>query len=86
MRNITFSPDFFSHYNTWQKTNPVIYNKINDLIINTIREPFKGLGKPEPLKNNWKGYWSRRITDEHRLIYKVENDAIFFVKCHGHYD
>lgn len=86
MRNITFSPDFFYEYNTWQETNPDIYHKINELIINTLRDPFKGLGKPEPLKNSWKGYWSRRITNEHRLIYKVENDTIFFASCHGHYN
>ena len=49
------------------------------------REPFRGLGKPEPLKGNWSGYWSRRINNEHRLVYKVTNEQIIIVKCKGHY-
>lgn len=49
------------------------------------KKPFEGIGKPEPLKSNWKGYWSRRITDEHRLIYKIGNESIIIVALKGHY-
>jgi len=86
MRDIKFSPECFKEYTNWSEVNPDIFNKINDLIKNILRDPFKGLGKPEPLKNNWKGYWSRRINDEHRLVYRVENETIFIAQCHGHYD
>jgi len=86
MRDIKFSRDSFNEYLVWKEIKPVVFDKINDLIIDILREPFKGLGKPEPLRNNFKGYWSRRITDEHRLIYKVENETIFIAKCHGHYN
>ena len=55
------------------------------LIIDIDQNLFKGLGKPEPLKRNLKGCWSRRITDEHRLVYKIEKDIIYIYSCHGHY-
>jgi toxin YoeB len=85
MRHIKFSRACFKDYVAWSEANPEIFNKINQLIKEIIRDPFKGLGKPEPLKNDWKGYWSRRIDDKHRLVYKVEQDAVIFAKCHGHY-
>jgi toxin YoeB len=85
MRSVKFTPDCFKEYGNWYESNREIFKKINDLINDTIRNPFKGLGKPEPLKNNYKGYWSRRITAEHRLIYKVEPDLILFITCYGHY-
>ena len=59
-------------YVYWQKNNPEILEKVNDLIKEIKRDPFKGKGKPEPLRGNLKGYWSRRITGEHRLVYRVE--------------
>ena len=61
-------------------------NKINDLLKDISRTPFKGIGKPEALKHKYKGYWSRRIDLEHRLIYKVTDDEIFIAKCRFHYD
>jgi toxin YoeB len=79
MRQITFYPDTFKDYVNWKETNEEIFDKINNLINDTLRDPFKGLGKPEPLKGNWKGFWSRRITGEHRLVYKVEQEYIIIV-------
>lgn len=70
----------------WKKTNNVvIINKIKQLVENIQASPFTGLGKPEPLKNELSGYWSRRITQEHRLIYRVEEDCIIIVQCRFHY-
>jgi toxin YoeB len=58
---------------------------MNELIKTAIRTPFEGIGKPEPLKHGLKGYWSRRITDEHRLVYKVQDDSILIAQCRYHY-
>ncbi|MBY0427934.1 MAG: Txe/YoeB family addiction module toxin [Alphaproteobacteria bacterium] len=73
----------------WQKHNPVINEKIKTFIQNIMDTPFKGLGKPEPLKGDFSGCWSRRITQEHRLIYKVEghgeNMVITILQCRYHY-
>ena len=69
----------------WSTQNKKVFSKINDLIMDVSRDPFKGIGKPEPLRGNWKGYWSRRITDEHRLVYKITDEGIAIVSCHGHY-
>lgn len=60
--------------------------KIFQLIEDIQRNPFQGLGKPEPLKGNLSGYWSRRISEEHRLVYKITADAIEIISCSGHYD
>ncbi len=84
MRQIAFTPDAFKEYNNWFQ-NPEIIGKIKVLVRDIDNDPFRGLGKPEPLKGNWKGYWSRRITGEHRLIYKVTDTQIVIVKCEGHY-
>lgn len=86
MRNIVFSSKGFNEFNDWAKINKSIFNKTIDLINESAKEPFKGKGKPEPLKGEFKGYWSRRINDEHRLIYKVDDDNIYIIKCKGHYD
>ncbi len=83
--NIIFSKSSFEDYIQWQKTDKKIYNKINGLIKEIIREPFKGKGKPEPLKNELSGYWSRRIDKEHRLVYKVENNNLYIIACKYHY-
>ena len=60
--------------------------KINELLKDISRTPYSGLGKPEPLKYKYKGFWSRRITDEHRLIYRFSDDEILIAKCRFHYD
>lgn len=74
------------HYRFWIKINNTkIISKITSLIEDIQEHPFTGLGKPEPLKGDYSGYWSRRIDKEHRLIYKVENDTIIIMQCRFHY-
>ena len=85
MRKLQFSKTAWTDYENWKKENPKLALRIAELINNILTEPFTGLGKPEALKHNWKGYWSRRITDEHRLIYKVTDDSILIVSCKFHY-
>ncbi len=85
MRAIYFEPGAYKDFIEWAKKNPEIFSKITLLIQDIQRDFFKGLGKPEPLKNNLQGFWSRRINDEHRLVYNVTNDAIRIYSCHGHY-
>lgn len=70
----------------WQKTDKRILKKINNLIKNISRNPFDGIGKPEPLKYKYQGFWSRRIDNEHRLIYQVKGNEILIAKCRFHYD
>ncbi len=85
MRSITFSSLAFQEYNEWIEKDKDVFIKIKELIKDISRDPFKGLGKPEPLKGNYSGLWSRRITQEHRLIYSITSDTINIVKCAGHY-
>ena len=85
MRNVAFTPIAFQEYNEWFATNPQLISRIKTLIRDIDRDPFKGIGKPEPLKGNWAGYWSRRIDQDHRLIYKVSDSQILIAKCKGHY-
>ncbi len=84
--SIVFDSEAFEKYIHWANEDLKVFNKITDLIKDIQRNHFKGLGKPEPLKFNYKGCWSRRITDEHRLIYKIENNKIYIISCHGHYE
>ena len=72
-------------YSYWQKVDKKTLKRINNLIKDIKRQPFEGLGDPEPLKHNWSGYWSRRIDREHRLVYKVAENQIFIVQCRYHY-
>ncbi|HEY1017889.1 MAG TPA: Txe/YoeB family addiction module toxin [Sediminibacterium sp.] len=72
-------------YLYWQQHDRVMLKKINILIKESMRTPFEGSGKPEALKENLKGFWSRRINLEHRLVYKVEGDAIYILQCRYHY-
>ncbi|MEJ7670625.1 MAG: Txe/YoeB family addiction module toxin [Casimicrobiaceae bacterium] len=69
----------------WQRHDPRIAKKIDELIANALKHPFTGLGKPEPLKHELAGYWSRRISGEHRLIYRVEAGVLYIGKCRFHY-
>jgi toxin YoeB len=85
LKNLSFTPAAFNEYNDWFESNPQVIQRIKTLIRDIDRDPFKGIRKPEPLKGNWSGYWSRRIDQEHRLIYKVTQDYILIVKCKGHY-
>ena len=82
---LIFSENAWDDYLFWQRKNPKILKRINNLIKEIQRNPFEGIGKPEPLKHNSSGYWSRRITDEHRIIYKVENDSLMIAQLRYHY-
>lgn len=73
-------------YLYWQATDKKILIRINELIKDTLRNPFKGIGKPEPLKGKYAGCWSRRIDAEHRLVYTVSADKIYILQCRYHYD
>jgi toxin YoeB len=72
-------------YLYWQQTDKKLLQRINTLIKEVSRHPFEGIGDPEPLKHTWTGYWSRRINREHRLVYKVADDAILIAQCRYHY-
>ena len=82
---ISFVEKSWEDYNQWLIDDKEIFKKIQRLIKETTRNPFGGIGKPEPLKHNFKGYWSKRINDEHRLVYMVEEDSISIVSCKYHY-
>jgi toxin YoeB len=83
--NITFTADAWEHYQYWQENDKEILQRLNTIIKDCQRSPFKGIGKPEPLKANYKGYWSRRINNEHRLIYAISNNVLEIVQCRFHY-
>ena len=82
---ISFEEAAFSEYWHWAVEDIKIFEKINKFIVEIGRDPFHGTGKPEPLKGNLSGYWSRCITEEHRLVYKVLPDHIVIVSCKYHY-
>jgi len=83
--NLTFDPAAWDHYLHWQQTDKTIARKINALIKECQRHPFEGTGKPEPLSGDLAGYWSRRITREHRLVCKVSGEALIIIQCGYHY-
>lgn len=83
--NLIFSDKAWEEYMYWQNTDKQILKKINQLIKDIKREPFEGVGKPEPLKYELSGFWSRRISDEHRLVYEVSDNYIAIVSCRFHY-
>jgi toxin YoeB len=81
-----FVDESWEDYLYWQKTDKKIISRINDLLKDISRTPFSGLGKPEPLKYKYKGFWSRRINGDHRLIYRIKEGEIHIAKCRFHYD
>ena len=83
---LTFSSKACANYLYWQKTDKSMITRINRLINDIQREPYNGIGKPEPLKHSLAGYWSRRINDEHRIVYKAEEDQIFIAQLRYHYE
>lgn len=85
MIKIAFLPREFDEFNKWAIEDKKIYNKIVTLIKDIQRDPFSGLGKPEALKYDLSGLWSRRITNEHRLVYSVTDEEIVIVSCRFHY-
>lgn len=82
---VSWAEQAWEDYLYWQETNRKSIVRINTLIKAITREPFSGLGNPEPLKHHWSGYWSRRIDREHRLVYKVTNETVIVVQCRYHY-
>lgn len=86
MMRITFSKNAWEEYVSWQQEDKKILRKINDLIKDIQRTPFEGLGKPEPLKFDFSGYWSRRIDLEHRLVYQYQNNEVLIYSCKFLYD
>jgi len=85
MRNIVFVTKAFKEYQDWIVNDRKILIRIGDLIRDILRDTFAGIGKPEPLKYTYKGYWSRRIDNEHGLIYNIDNDNILIFSCYSHY-
>ena len=83
--NLLFTPNAWEDYEYWQSQDKKIIKRINRLIKDTKRSPTVGIGKPEGLKENLSGYWSRRITDEHRMVYKFTNDTLTIVALRYHY-
>jgi toxin YoeB len=83
---LVFVEESWEDYLYWQKTDKKKLKRINELIRAITRDPFEGIGKPEPLKFKYTGYWSRRIDEEHRLIYKVHDEEVLIAKCRFHYD
>jgi toxin YoeB len=82
---LIFSEHAWEDYLYWQRTDRKLLQRINTLIKEIQRSPFTGLGKPEPLKHGLAGYWSRRINDEHRIVYKVEADSLLIAQLRYHY-
>ena len=84
-REAIFQPEFREDLQYWVKTNRKVALRVFDLIESILRDPFTGIGKPEPLKFILSGAWSRRITQEHRIVYTVGDDRIDFLQCRYHY-
>ena len=84
--NILFTEEAWSDYIFWQKNDRKSLKKINELIKAILRDPYDGIGKPEPLKHQLHGYWSRRIDLEHRLVYRIEENELNIISCRYHYN
>ena len=82
---LVFADEAWEDYLFWQRQDKRMVERINKLIRETQREPFAGLGKPERLKHALSGFWSRRITEEHRMVYKVEGEALLLAQLRYHY-
>ena len=82
---LIFSDDAWDDYLYWQKTDKSILKRVNLLIQDIQRSPFEGIGKPEPLRHALSGFWSRRINDEHRLVYSIEGDVLRIAQARYHY-
>lgn len=86
MRAVCFVPEAWDQYTYWQGQDRKTLKRINNLIEAAARDPFEGIGKPEPLLANFSGYWSRRIDETNRLVYRVTDDELIVVGCRYHYD
>jgi toxin YoeB len=85
-RSVRFTPAAWDDYLYWQTQDKKTLRRINTLIDAATRDPFSGIGKPEPLMGNLSGYWSRRIDETHRLVYFADDDELDVIACRGHYD
>ena len=83
--NLMWAEDAWNDYCSWQSEDKKTLKKINDLIKDICRDNYAGIGKPEPLKGDLSGCWSRRIDDTNRLVYKIRVDSIIIIQCKGHY-
>jgi toxin YoeB len=84
-RGVMFAPRGWEEFLEWHERNGKLFAHLNALINECRRTPFTGSGKPEPLKHEWKGFWSRRLDHEHRLIYAATDKDILVARCKGHY-
>ena len=82
---LTFTDSAWEDYLWFQETQPQLLKRLNDLIKDALRNSFQGIGKPEPLRGDLSGCWSRRINSEHRLVYRLEKDALTIISCRYHY-
>jgi toxin YoeB len=83
--NLEFTPESWDDYLYWQKNDKKLLRRINELLKDIQRNPFEGIGKPEPLKHQLQGCWSRRINQEHRLVYEIEDELISIIACRFYY-
>lgn len=81
-----FTDEAWGQYQYWLRTDRQVLKRLNTLLEDTSRHPFTGIGKPEMLRASLSGHWSRRITDEHRLVYRVEDDTLVIIACRFHYE
>jgi toxin YoeB len=82
---VMFAPEAWEDYLYWQATDKKVSRRIHDLIKDTSRNPTTGIGKPEPLRYALSGYWSKRITEEHRMVYRIENNHLLIAQLRFHY-
>ena len=85
MRQVVFYPDAFKQFTAWAAEDKKLFKRLVRLIDETQQNPFDGIGKPEPLKHDYAGYWSRRINQEHRLVYKATDEQVIIIACKFHY-
>ncbi len=85
MRKLILEKNAIEDFEFWAKNDLKILKRVAELFLAIIKDPFQGIGKPEPLKGELKGYWSRRINEEHRIVYTVTNESIFVISCRSHY-
>ena len=84
-RKLQWDADAWDDYVYWQSQDRKTLKRINTLIKDMLRNPFEGIGKPEPLKENLSGFWSRRIDDANRIVYAVDEDYVYIIECRNHY-